>query len=217
MRAVIADDSALARFGVSTLLAEGGHDVVGEAANADDLLRLVDDVRPDAALIDIRMPPSHTDEGIQAAHRIRADHPSIAVLVLSQYVESSYAVRLLQSSPTNTGYLLKETVTDAATLNDALARAAAGEGIVDPAIVTRLLRRARRPDPLACLSARERDVLTLMAEGRSNASICALLTLSPRTVETHVTHVFQKLGLVEDSESHRRVLAVLAYLRDGSG
>jgi DNA-binding NarL/FixJ family response regulator len=215
VRVVIADDAALIRSGLATLLAEAGIETVGQAGDAEALLRLVGRVQPDAAVVDIRMPPGHSDEGIVAAGRIRNDHPSVAVLVLSQYLESSYAIRLVQENPSGVGYLLKDRIAHAATLADALHRVVAGECVVDPAIVRRLLTRARRHDPLDGLTPREREVLALMAEGRSNGSICQALTLHPKTVETHVSRVFTKLGLSEDVDGHRRVLAVLAHLRRG--
>ena len=216
MRVVIADDSVLFRAGVAALLGESGIDTVGMASNAEELLGLVTTTAPDAAVIDIRMPPSHTDEGIVAAHSIRQAHPDVAVLVLSQFMESSYAMRLLEEDPARTGYLLKDRIAHATTLADGLRRVVAGECVVDQAIVARLLARARRHSPLDALSPREREVLALMAEGRSNGGICELLHLSPKTVETHVNRVFTKLGLIGHDQGHRRVLAVLAFLRQGA-
>ena len=216
MRVVIADDAMLIRSGLSALLAEAGIQTVGQAADAEELLELVSRMQPDAAVIDIRMPPTHSDEGILAARRIRTEHPGVAVLVLSQYLDPSYAIRLAEENPTSVGYLLKDRIARAATLTDALHRVVAGECVVDPAIVSRLLSRARRHNPLDDLTAREREVLALMAEGRSNATICRMLSLQPKTVETHVSRVFTKLGLSEETEGHRRVLAVLAYLRKGA-
>jgi DNA-binding NarL/FixJ family response regulator len=216
VRIVIADDAVIVRSGVAALLAEAGMDVVGQAGDAEELLDLVQATQPDAAVVDIRMPPTHTDEGIQAAHRIRRDHPGGAVLVLSQYVDSSYAMRLVEENPARVGYLLKERIADGATLADAVRRVAAGESLVDPVIVRRLLDRARRHSALDDLTVREREVLALMAEGRSNRALCDLLTLSPKTVETHVSRIFNKLGLLEEGDGHRRVLAVLAYLRQGT-
>jgi len=203
------------RAGVAALLEESGIETLGMAANADELHGLVARTKPHAAIIDIRMPPSHTDEGIVAAQRIRQAHPEVAVLVLSQYIESSYAMRLLEEDPSSTGYLLKDRIAHAATLTDSLRRVVAGQCVVDQAIVSRLLGRARRHSAVDTLSPRERDVLALMAEGRSNAGICELLGLSPKTIETHVNHVFTKLGLVGQDQGHRRVLAVLTYLRQG--
>ena len=216
MRVVIADDAVLIRAGLATLLRDAGIEVVAQAGEAGELLRLLRTATPDAAILDIRMPPSHTDEGIVAARMIREEHPDVAVLVLSQYLESSYAMRLLEENPAAVGYLLKDRISHPSSLTDALSRVVAGECLVDPAIVGRLLARARRRSPLDELTAREREVLALMAEGRSNAGICQLLTLSPKTVETHVNRVFGKLGLAEETDGHRRVLAVLTYLRQGS-
>jgi DNA-binding NarL/FixJ family response regulator len=215
VRVVIADDALLIRSGLASLLRSLGIEPVGEAATAAELLRLVAEVRPDAAIVDIRMPPTQTDEGIRAAWQIREQHPDVAVLVLSQYVESAYAVRLLEENPAGLGYLLKDRIAHAATLADALARVAAGETVVDSTIVRTLLAAARHRSPLETLTAREREVLALMAEGRSNTAIASLLVLSGKTVETHVSRVLSKLGLPEEVNSHRRVLAVLAYLRQG--
>jgi DNA-binding NarL/FixJ family response regulator len=216
VRVVIADDAVIVRSGLAALLAEAGMEVVGEAGDGERLLHLVRDAAPDAAVVDIRMPPSHTDEGIQAAHRIRRDHPAVGVLVLSQYLDSSYALRLVEDNPTRVGYLLKERIADGATLEDALRRIVAGECLVDPTIVRRLLARARRHSGIDDLTPREREVLALMAEGRSNRALCDLLALSPKTVETHVSRIFAKLGLLDEFDGHRRVLAVLAYLRRGA-
>jgi DNA-binding NarL/FixJ family response regulator len=215
VRIVIADDAVIIRSGLVTLLQQDGIDVVGEAADAGGLLDLVATARPDAAVIDIRMPPTHTDEGIVAARRVRERHPSTAVLVLSQYLESSYAMRLLEENPNAVGYLLKDRIVDIATITDALRRVIAGDCVVDPEIVARLLLRARQHSPLDDLTVREREVLALIAEGRSNRMICDLLFLSPKTVETHVSRIFTKLGVLE-TDGHRRVLAVLTYLRQGS-
>lgn len=215
MRVVVTDDDLLTRRGIVHLLQQAGIDVVAETGDAESLLRQVELSRPDAVVVDIRMPPTHTDEGLNAARAIRADHPDISVLVLSQYVEPSYALRLLEDQPERVGYLLKERVFDAVNLVDALRRLADGETVVDPTIVSRLLGRRRRVDPLAALTERERDVLALLAEGLSNRAIAARLFVAERTVEAHVTQIFQKLGLDSNPESHRRVLAVLAYLRSG--
>lgn len=216
MRVVIADDSIVIRSGIATLLAGAGVETVGEAGDSDALLRMVATTAPDAAVVDIRMPPTYSDEGIVAAHRIRTDFPDVAVLVLSQYVASSYAMRLLQENPSRVGYLLKDRVTDAATLTDGLRRVVAGECVVDPALVSRLFGRARSRGPLDELTDREREVLHLMAEGRSNRAICGLMFLSVKTVETHVGRIFTKLGLADSGDTSRRVLAVLAYLREGA-
>ena len=213
MRVVVADDVMLTREGIARLLRDAEIDVVAQAENADELLRHVQLARPDAAIVDIRMPPTHTDEGLVAAQRIRSDHPAVGVLVLSQYVEPSYALRLLEEHPERVGYLLKERVFDVAILVDALRRIADGETVVDPTIVSRLLGRGRRDDPLAALTAREREVLGLLAEGLSNKAIAARLFVTERTVEAHVKQIFLKLSLQTSPDSHRRVLAVLAYLR----
>jgi serine/threonine-protein kinase len=204
---------ALLRAGLARLLADRGLDVVGEAEDADTLLRLVARERPDAALVDIKMPPTHTDEGLRAAAAIREHHPETAVLLLSSYLDARYAATLFGSYPAGTGYLLKERVGDAGVLSDALRRLAHGECVLDPAIVNRLLNRAREPGPLDELSAREREILALIAEGHSNRRICELCFLSPKTVESHVRKIFMKLGLAESPDSSRRVLAALAYLR----
>jgi DNA-binding NarL/FixJ family response regulator len=203
----------LTREGIVRLLRDAEIDVVAEAENADDLLRHVRLARPDAAIVDIRMPPTHTDEGLVAAQQIRTDHPTVGVLVLSQYVEPSYALRLLEEHPERVGYLLKERVFDVAVLVDALRRIVDGETVVDPTIVSRLVGRGRRIDPLAALTAREREVLELVAEGLSNKAIAARLYVTERTVEAHSKQIFLKLGLQTSPDSHRRVLAVLAYLR----
>jgi DNA-binding NarL/FixJ family response regulator len=213
VRVVIADDETLLREGLARLLADAGFDVVGRAGTAEELLRRVELTRPDVAIVDIRMPPTHTDEGLVAAQEIRAKHPAVGVLVLSHYVESRYAMRLLEDHPECSGYLLKERVSDLAVLVDALGRIADGECVLDPTIVARLVRRPRDESPLAELTARELEVLALIAEGHSNDGICKQLFLSPKTVETHVRHILMKLGIGETPEYHRRVLAVLAYLR----
>ncbi len=213
MRVVVADDVLLTRQGIVHLLREAGVEVVAEAEDAAGLLREVRLARPDVALVDIRMPPTHTDEGLVAAQTIRAEHPQVGVLVLSQYVEPSYAMRLIQEHPERVGYLLKDRVFDIATVVDALRRIVDGETVIDPTIVSRLVGRRRREDPLAMLSERERQVLGLIAEGMSNRAIAARLVVTERTVEAHVTQIFQKLHLPESPDQHRRVLAVLTFLR----
>jgi DNA-binding NarL/FixJ family response regulator len=213
MRIVIADDEMLLREGLARLLADAGFDVVAKATDGPELLRAVRLTHPDVAIVDIKMPPTHTDEGLVAAREIRSSHPGVGVLVLSQYLESVYATRLLQDHPERVGYLLKERVADIAVLADALRRIAEGESVLDPTIVTRLLNRPREQDPLAELTDRERQVLELIAEGRSNQAIGDKLYLSPKTIETHIHQIFQKLELKGSPDSHRRVLAVLAFLR----
>ena len=213
MRVVVADDVMVTREGIARLLADAGIEVVGQAADADELLRKVRATAPDAAVIDIRMPPTHTDEGLVAAQAIRAERPATGVLILSQYVEPRYAMRLLEEHPERVGYLLKERVFDVAILVDALRRLADGETVVDPTIVSRLVGRRRRHDPLDELTAREREVLALIAEGLSNSAIAGRLFVTERTVEAHTKQIFSKLRLDADPTSHRRVLAVLAWLR----
>jgi DNA-binding NarL/FixJ family response regulator len=215
VRVAVADDLMLTREGIVRLLRDAEIDVVAEAEDAEALLRHVRLTRPDVAIVDIRMPPTHTDEGLVAAKQIRAEHPDVGVLVLSQYIEPSYAMRLLEEHPERTGYLLKERVFDVAILIDGLRRIADSETVIDPTIVSRLVGRHRRTDPLAELSSREQEVLGLVAEGLSNKAIAARLFVTERTVEAHVKQIFLKLGLTVNPESHRRVLAVLAYLRSG--
>lgn len=216
MRVVVAEDVMLTREGITRLLTGAGVDVVGEAGDAASLLRAVRMTQPDAAVVDIRMPPTHTDEGLVAAQQIRAEHPDIGVLILSQYVEPHYAMRLIEEHPERVGYLLKERVFDVANLIDALRRLADGETVVDPTIVARLFARKRRADPLHKLTEREREVLALLAEGLSNRAIATRLFVTERTIEAHVKQIFLKLGLNTDPDSHRRVLAVLAYLRSAA-
>jgi DNA-binding NarL/FixJ family response regulator len=214
MRVVVAEDVMLTREGITRLLTDAGVEVVGEAGDAAALLRAVRATQPDAAVVDIRMPPTHTDEGLVAAQQIRAEHPGTGVLILSQYIEPHYAMRLIDEHPERIGYLLKERVFDVANLIDALRRLADGETVVDPTIVARLFARRRLAGPLDGLTEREREVLALVAEGLSNRAIAARLFVTERTIEAHVKQIFLKLGLNTDPGSHRRVLAVLAYLRN---
>lgn len=213
MRVVIADDAPLVREGVARLLADNGVEVIDQMGDADALLRSVRDLHPDVALVDIRMPPTHTNEGLQAAREIRSSFPSTAVLVLSQHLEADYALQLVEAKPEGVGYLMKERVGRVEQLLDAVRRVSAGECVVDRAVVDDLLARRRRVDPLEELTPREREILALMAEGRSNQGICRTLWLSPKTVETHIRGAFAKLGIREAPEDNRRVLAVLAYLK----
>jgi DNA-binding NarL/FixJ family response regulator len=213
MRVVLADDSVLLREGIARLLEDSGFDVVGRAGDAEDLLRKVRAHKPDVAIVDIKMPPTHTDEGLRAARTIRAECPSTAVLVLSQYVEEDYAMDLLSGSAEGVGYVLKDRVADIDRFLDAIRRVAEGGSALDPEVVSRMLGRRRAVDPLDELTAREREVLTLMAEGRSNRAIAGELVITERAVEKHVTSIFTKLNLPSSAEDHRRVLAVLTYLR----
>jgi DNA-binding NarL/FixJ family response regulator/class 3 adenylate cyclase len=212
-RAVIAEDSALLREGLARLLAEADIDVVGQARNADELLLKVRSYHPDVAIVDIRMPPTQTDEGIRAAREIRAKYPETGVLVLSQHVAHTYAVELLDESAEGLGYLLKDRVSDVGEFIGAVRRIAEGGSALDPLVVAELVGRTRRDDPVRRLSSREREVLELMAEGRSNQAIGQRLFITPRAVEKHVTNIFSKLGLPAAPEDHRRVLAVLTFLR----
>ena len=213
MRVVIADDAPLIREGVARLLAENDVEVVDQISDADALLRSVRDLHPDVALVDIRMPPTHTDEGLRAAREIRSRYPATAVLVLSQHLEPDYALQLVEAKPECVGDLMKERVGRIEQLLDAVRRVSAGECVVDRAVVDDLLARRRRVDPIDELTSREREILALMAEGRSNQGISRTLWLSPKTVETHIRGAFAKLGIREAPEDNRRVLAVLAYLR----
>jgi DNA-binding NarL/FixJ family response regulator len=217
MRVVVADDSVLLREGVVRLLEEAGLEVVGQAGDAEELLRKVRAHKPDVAVVDVRMPPTHTDEGLRAAQEIRAEMPEVGVLVLSQYVEVAYARDLLAESAEGLGYLLKDRVSDVDALADAARRVADGGSALDPEVVSEMLGRSRREDPLAELTPREREVLGLMAEGRSNAAIAAELVVTERAVEKHVTGIFGKLDLPASSEDHRRVLAVLRFLDQPAG
>jgi DNA-binding NarL/FixJ family response regulator len=212
MRVVIAEDSVLLREGLARLLADGGFDVVGLAGDGDDLLRKVGAHRPDVAVVDVRMPPSHTDEGLRAALHIRERHPGTGVLVLSAYVEERYAMDLIAEGAQGVGYLLKDRVADVSRFTEAVKRVGEGGSALDPEVVAQLLGRARRDDPLSDLTPREREVLGLMAEGRSNHAIAEGLVITERAVEKHVTSIFGKLGLAPTAEDHRRVLAVLTYL-----
>ena len=213
MRVVLAEDSVLLREGVARIVDEAGFEVVGQAGNADELLLKVRSYSPDVAIVDIRMPPTHTDEGLRAAQEIREKHPTCGVLVLSQYVEATYAMELLAESAEGVGYLLKDRVSDVNEFADAVRRVGEGGSALDPTIVSQLVGRRRRDDPIDQLTPREREVLALMAEGRSNSGIAEQLVVTERAVEKHVTSIFSKLRLPAASEDHRRVLAVLAYLR----
>ena len=213
MKVVIADDSVLLREGIVRLLGESGFEVAGQSGNADDLLRHVALYKPDVAIVDIRMPPTHTNEGLVAAQEIRAKHRDTGVLVLSQYVEADYAMELLSDSAEGVGYLLKDRVSDLDEFAASVKRVGEGGSALDPAVVNQLVGRRRSDDPLAVLTPREREVLELMAEGRSNQAIADSLFVTLRAVEKHVTSIFGKLGLPASSDDHRRVLAVLAFLR----
>jgi DNA-binding NarL/FixJ family response regulator/class 3 adenylate cyclase len=213
LRVVLADDSVLLREGIALLLEDAGCEIVAQGSTADELLRHVAVHRPDVAIVDIRMPPTHTDEGLRAAHRIREEHPATAVLVLSQYVEASYALELVGESAEGVGYLLKDRVADVGEFVSAVRRVAGGGSALDPAVVSELVGRRRRDDPLEGLTPREREVLGLMAEGKSNHAVAERLVVTERAVEKHVTSIFQKLRLPESGADHRRVLAVLAFLR----
>src|ERR687887_1958725 len=211
-RVVVADDSVLLREGMVRLLEESGFEVVGQAGDADDLIRKVNAHKPDVAIVDIRMPPTNTDDGLRAAQRIRAEYPGTGVLVLSQYIEEGYALELLSENAEGVGYLLKDRVADVERFTESVRRVGEGGSALDPEVVAQLLGRRRREDPLEDLSPREREVLALMAEGRSNHAIAEQLVVTERAVEKHVTSIFGKLRLAPAPEDHRRVLAVLAYL-----
>ena len=218
MRVAIAEDSGLFRSSLTLLLQASGAEVTASAASGPELLEAVGTSPPDAAIVDIRMPPTFTDEGINTAAELRRLHPRVGILVLSTYAETSYASQLLETVQTGVGYLLKDNVTDARTLMDGLARVAIGETVIDPTIVRRLLERNRTPNKIDVLNERERTVLSTMAEGRSNVGIAKELFLSPRTVEAHVTSIFVKLGLDQAETDNNRVRAVLAFLRSaGAG
>jgi DNA-binding NarL/FixJ family response regulator len=211
VRVVIAEDSILLREGIARILDETGFEVVGQSSNADDLLLKVRSYRPDVVIVDIRMPPTHTEEGLRAAKTIREQHPQVGVLVLSQYVEPTYAMELIADDAQGVGYLLKDRVSDVGEFVSAVQRVADGGSALDPAIVTQLVGRRRRDDPISNLTPREREVLELMAEGRSNQAIAERLVVTERAVEKHVTNIFGKLKLTAAPEDHRRVLAVLAF------
>jgi DNA-binding NarL/FixJ family response regulator len=213
LRLVIADDSVLVREGITRALTTRGFDIVAQAGDGDELVRKVAGHKPDAALVDIRMPPTGTDEGLRAAERVAESHPGVGVLVLSDYLEPEYATRLLTSGTPGRGYLLKDSVTDLDRFAEAIRRVAAGESVVDPTIIKRVLGTLRTEDPLSELSEREQEILALMAEGRMNHAIAEHFVLSERTVESHVGSIFSKLGLATTPDDHRRVLAVLVYLR----
>jgi DNA-binding NarL/FixJ family response regulator len=212
VRVVLADDSLLLREGIAKLLEDSGFEIVGQSGTAEDLLLKVRSYSPDVAIVDIKMPPTHTDEGLQAAKEIRERHPEVGVLVLSQYVEAGYALDLLQGSAEGVGYLLKDRVADVNEFADAVRRVGEGGSALDPTVVSRLVGRRRGEDPLDDLTPREREVLELMAEGRSNNAIAEKLFVTPRAVEKHVTSIFAKLGLPASEQDHRRVLAVLTLL-----
>jgi DNA-binding NarL/FixJ family response regulator len=212
---VVAEDSVLLREGIVRLLTESGFEVVGQSGDAEDLVRKVGAHKPDVAVVDIRMPPTNTDDGLRAALRIRDEYPATGVLVLSAYVEEGYALELVSDSAERLGYLLKDRIADVDAFVDAVRRVANGGSALDPEVVSRLVGRSRREDPLDALTKREREVLELMAEGRSNAAIAESMVVTERAVEKHVTSIFGKLDLTPTVEDHRRVLAVLAYLRAG--
>lgn len=213
-RIVLADDADLLREALAAALAAAGFEVAGQARDVEGLLLAVEASRPDVVVVDVRMPPTHTTEGLEAAREIRRRHPRMAILVLSQYVETRYALELIRDDPSGVGYLLKGRVTKLEDLSDAVRRVAAGGSVIDPEVVGRLLGRPRRHSPLDELTPREREILGLMAEGRSNQGIADRLVLELKTVEGHVSQIFGKLGLEPATEDHRRVLAVLSYLRE---
>jgi DNA-binding NarL/FixJ family response regulator len=212
-RIVLADDAVLLREALAAGLQAAGFDVIGQVGDVDGLLRIVETDVPDVVVVDVRMPPTHTTEGLEAARTLRARHPGIGVLVLSQYVETRYAVDLIRDEPAGIGYLLKDRVTRLSDLADAVQRIADGGSVIDPEVVARLLGRPRRHSPLDELTSREREILGYMAEGRSNQGIADRLVLELKTVEGHVGQILSKLGLERSSDDHRRVLAVLTYLR----
>jgi DNA-binding NarL/FixJ family response regulator len=212
MRIVVAEDSAIIRAGLAEILADRGHLVVAAVGNAEDLQSAVDAHHPDAAVVDVRMPPGYTDEGIRAAIAIRRDHPGTGVLVFSQYIETQSAAELFAGAPAGVGYLLKDRVADVSDFIEAISRVAQGGTVLDPEVIRHLLRASRRGDSLATLTPREREVLSLLAQGRSNTAIAESLTISPRVVEKHVASIFAKLGLAPSDNDNRRVIAALKYL-----
>ena len=213
MRIVIGEDQALLRQGIVRLLSDAGFEVVAEAADAPDLVRKVNAHKPDVAIVDVQMPPDNTDDGLRAALQIRSEHPGVGVLVLSQYAEERYAVDLIGENAEGVGYLLKDRVTDFSGFAEAVKRVGSGGSVLDPTVVAHMLGRRRRDDPLDDLTPREREVLEFMAEGRSNKGIAEKLVVTPHAVEKHVTAIFSKLGVAAGAEDHRRVLAVLEFLR----
>jgi DNA-binding NarL/FixJ family response regulator len=214
VRIVIAEDSVLLRAGLTRILADAGEDVVATVGDADELLRVVHLHHPDLAIVDVRMPPTHTDDGLRAALRIRAELPDIGLLVLSQYVEAQYATELLGANTSAIGYLLKDRIADIGEFLGAVRRVASGATVLDPEVVSQLLARSRRLDPLERLTAREREVLELMAEGRTNTAIARTLVVSDKAVEKHVGNIFTKLDLPPAADDHRRVLAVLQWVKE---
>jgi DNA-binding NarL/FixJ family response regulator len=216
VRVILADDAAVIRHGLARLLADEGVEIVAEVGDAEALLDAVGDDPPDAVVVDIRMPPTYSSEGLDAAQAIRAAHPAVGVLVLSQHIDTAYAMRLIHERSERVGYLLKDRIADVTALVDALARVHAGETVVDPGLVSELLDAPRHADPLAELTPREREVLALVAEGRTDRGIAEALWLSPKTVETHVRTIFRKLDLPSSPSDNRRVHAVLAFLDLGS-
>jgi DNA-binding NarL/FixJ family response regulator len=212
LRIVIAEDAAIMRDGLTQTLTRRGHDVVAAVGDAASLREAVDGLAPDVAVIDVRMPPTHTDEGLRAAQSIHAGHPRVGVLVFSAYIETRSAAELLSGAPAGVGYLLKDRVADVGEFIDAISRVAQGGTVLDPEVVRQLLRASRRAEGLATLTPRERDVLSLMAQGRSNSAIAGTLTISPGVVEKHVASIFAKLGLAPSDSDNRRVIAALRYL-----
>lgn len=212
LRIVIAEDSAIMRDGLTQTLTRRGHDVVAAVADAVALREAVDAHLPDVAIIDVRMPPTHTDEGLRAAQSIHADHPEVGVLVFSQYIETRSATELFARAPAGVGYLLKDRVADVGDFVEAISRVAHGGTVLDPEVVRQLLRASRRADSLATLTPREKEVLSLMAQGRSNTAIAGALVISPRVVEKHVASIFAKLGLAPSDNDNRRVIAAIKYL-----